>query len=57
MITVVKVVEFAVQTVRRIIERDVFLTFSNSYLAVYGSTGIKSRVKERVKCFPCQKTV
>jgi len=36
-------VEFAVQTARCITKRDLFLTFSNSYLAAYGSAGRKSR--------------
>ena len=34
-------VEFAVQTARRITKRDLLLTFSNSYLAAYGSAGRK----------------
>ncbi len=35
-------VEFAVQATRRITEKDLLLTFSNSYLAAYGSAGRKS---------------
>jgi acetylornithine/N-succinyldiaminopimelate aminotransferase len=35
-------VEFGVQTVRRIIQKPALLTFSNSYLAAYGSAGRKS---------------
>lgn len=34
-------VEFAVQTARHITKRDLLLTFSNSYLAAYGSAGKK----------------
>jgi acetylornithine aminotransferase len=35
-------VEFAVQAARRLTDRPLFLTFSNSYLAAYGSAGRKS---------------
>ncbi|MFZ6019065.1 MAG: aspartate aminotransferase family protein [Chloroflexota bacterium] len=35
-------VEFAVQIARRVIEKPLLLTFSNSYLAAYGSAGRKS---------------
>lgn len=35
-------VEFAVQTARRTTKKPLFLTFSNSYLAAYGSAGRKS---------------
>ncbi len=35
-------VEFAVQTVRRITGKSLLLTFTNSYLAAYGSAGRKS---------------
>jgi acetylornithine aminotransferase len=35
-------VEFAVQTARRIIKKPLILTFSDSYLAAYGSAGRKS---------------
>ncbi len=35
-------VEFAIQTAKRITEKDLLLTFSNSYLSAYGSAGKKS---------------
>lgn len=35
-------VEFAVQAARKLTDRPLFLTFSNSYLAAYGSAGRKS---------------
>ena len=35
-------VEFGVQIARRVSDKPLFLTFSNSYLAAYGSAGIKN---------------
>ncbi len=38
-------VEFGVQTARRLTEKPLLLTFSNSYLAAYGSAGRKSNAE------------
>jgi 4-aminobutyrate aminotransferase-like enzyme len=37
-----EVVEFAVQSARRVSRKELVLTFPNSYLAAYGSAGRKS---------------